>query len=138
MIYSVDIQITAPVKDTEVSDRVADAIRNLFPEADIESHPGELLATCHTMDHFSERLHEQAILDTARGQFFANLDGNAFSFDLKKQAAFRDVINFAVGNGSELGDIHVRVSVTDPDAETFIDHIAPPTEEGRPVDSERR
>jgi predicted RNA binding protein with dsRBD fold (UPF0201 family) len=137
MIYSVDVQITAPVQDTEVSDRVVDAITNLFPEADVESHPGELLATCHTMDHFSERLHEQAILDTARGQFFATLDGDTFSFDLKKQAAFRDVVNFAVGNESELGDIHVRVKVTDPDAETFIDHIAPPTEDGRPVESDR-
>jgi predicted RNA binding protein with dsRBD fold (UPF0201 family) len=135
MIYSVDVQITAPVNDTEVTDRVADAIRNLFPEAEVQSHPGELLATCHSMDHFSERLHEQAILDTARGEFFANREGDTFSFDLKKQAAFRRVVNFAVGDGSELGDIHVRVKVNEPDVESFVDHVAPPTEDGRPVDT---
>ena len=133
MIYSIDIEINAPVNGTEVTDRVVDAIENVFPEAEVESHPGELLATAHSMEHFSERLHEQAILDTARGAFFANQDGNTFTFDLKKQAAFEGLINFAVGEGSELGDLHVRVTVEEPDVEAFIDHIAPPTEEGRPV-----
>lgn len=135
MIYSIDVQITTPVHDTEVTDRVADAVRNLFPEAEVESHPGELLATCHSMDHLSERLHEQAILDSARGAFFANHEGDTFTFDLKKQAAFRGVVNFAVGSGSELGDIHVRVRVNEPDVESFVDHVAPPTEDGRPVDT---
>ena len=134
MIYSVDIQITAPVNPTEVTDRVADAIENLFPEAEISSQPGELLATSHSMEHFSERLHEQAILDSARGAFFSNQQGNTFSFDVKKQAAFEGVVNFAVGDGSELGDIHVRVTVQEPDVESFIDHVAPPTEEGRPIE----
>lgn len=134
MIYSIDIEITAPVNGTEVTDRVVDAIENVFPEAEVESHPGELLATAHSMEHFSERLHEQAILDTARGAFFANQDGNTFTFDLKKQAAFEGLINFAVGEGSELGDLHVRVTVEEPDVEAFIDHIAPPTEDGRPIE----
>ena len=133
MIYRIDVEITAPVRATEVTDRVVDAIENLFPEAEVESHPGELVATAHSMDHFSERLHEQAILDTARGAFFANEDGNTFSFDLKKQAAFRGRVNFAVGTESELGDIHVRVIVREPDVESFIDHIAPPTEDGKPI-----
>ena len=134
MIYSVDVEITAPVKATEVTDRVADAIGNLFPEAEIESHPGELLARTHSMEQFSERLHEQAILDTARGAFFSNREGNTFSFDLKKQAAYEGMINFAVGEGSELGDIHVRVTVEEPGVEAFVDHVAPPTEEGRPIE----
>ena len=134
MIYSVDVQVTAPVNDTEVTDRVVDAIHALFPEADVEAHPGELLATCHTLETFSERLHEQAILDTARGAFFAGREGDTFGFRLKKQAAFEGVVNFAVGEDGELGDIHVRVRVTEPDVESYIDHVAPPTEEGRPID----
>jgi predicted RNA binding protein with dsRBD fold (UPF0201 family) len=134
MIYSIDVQITAPVNDTEVTDRVADAIHNIFPEAEIESHPGELLATGHSLDHLSELLHEQAILDSARGAFFANHEGDTFTFDLKKQAAFRGVVNFAVGGESELGDVHVRVKVEEPEVESFVDHVAPPTEDGRPVD----
>lgn len=134
MIYSVDVEITAPVRPTEVTDRVADAIGNLFPEAETESHPGELLARTHSMEHFSERLHEQTILEAARGAFFSNREGETFSFDLKKQAAFEGRVNFAVGDGSELGDLHVRVTVEEPDIEAFIDHIAPPTEGGRPIE----
>jgi predicted RNA binding protein with dsRBD fold (UPF0201 family) len=134
VIYSIDVEITAPVNDTEVTGRVEEAITNLFPEADVESHPGELLATAHSMEHFSERLHEQAILDTARGAFFGGHEGDAFSFELKKQAALRGVVNFAVGEGSELGELHVRVRVNDPDVESFVDHVAPPTENGQPIE----
>ncbi|WP_225335184.1 RNA-binding domain-containing protein [Halomicrobium urmianum] len=134
MIYSVDVQITAPVNDTEVTDRVADAIRNLFPNADPEFEHGELRAEVHDVEHFSELLHRFEILDTARGVFFDNRRGDTFSFDLKKQAAFQERVNFAVGDPSELGDIHVRVRVDEPDVESFVDYVAPPTEEGEPID----
>ena len=133
MIYSVDVEITAPVSDTELTDRVADAITNIFPGADIEERRGEVVAEVHAFDHFSELLHRQEILDTARGEFFAERRGDTFSFDLKKQAAFEGVVNFAVGNPDELGDIHVRVRVEDPGIDEFVDHIAPPTEDGKPV-----
>ena len=52
---------------------------------------------------------------------------------MKKQAEFRGVINFAVGNPDELGDIEVQVTVHDPDVEGVVDHVAPPTEDGTPV-----
>ena len=132
-VYSVDVEITAPVMDTEVTDRVKDAVRNLFPGAEIREAPGEIIAEVHSLEHFSELLHRQAILDTARGEFFRTLAGNTFEFELKKQPAFEGVVNFAVGNPDELGDVHVRVRVTEPTAEEYIDHVAPPTEDGTPV-----
>jgi len=132
-VYSVDIRIEAPVNDTEVTDRVADAVRNLFPEADPTHQQGQLVAEVHTMDGFSELLHRREILDTARSVFFDNLEGDTFAFDVKKQAAFEGRINFAVGDPSELGDIHVTVTVREPSAEEYIDYAAPPTEDGRPV-----
>lgn len=134
MIYSVDVQVTAPVNDTEVTERVRDAILNLFPNAEIEERPGELLAETHDLEAFSEHLHRQEILDAARNVFLENREGDTLAFDLKKQAAFEDVVTFAVGNPSELGDLHVRVRVEEPDVATYIEHVAPPTEEGRPVD----
>jgi predicted RNA binding protein with dsRBD fold (UPF0201 family) len=137
-VYRVDVQITVPVNDTEVTDRVADAVTNLFPSAEPEHRHGELVAEVHELEGFSERLHEQEILDTARGAFFDTLEGDTFTFDLKKQAAFEGRVNFAVGNPDELGDIHVRVRVTEPTAEAYIDAVAPPTEEGRPVDPDDR
>ena len=134
MIYRADVQITAPVHDTEVTDRVADAIRNVFPDAEPEYRHGELVAKSHTFEELSEQLHRRAILDTAREQFFGSLRGNTFSFDLKKQAAFEGVVTFAVGNPDELGELHVRVRVEEPTPEELIDHVAPPTEDGKPID----
>ena len=133
-VYSVDIQITAPIYPTEVTDRVRDAVANLFPEADLEEGHGELLGEAHSMETFSELIHEQEILDTARGQFFADQRGDTVSFDLKKQAAFEGVVNFAVGEPAELGDIHVRVTINEPSVEAYIDRVAPPTDDGRPVE----
>ena len=137
MIYSVDVRAVAPVRDTEVTGRVVDAVTNLFPEADLEREPGEVVAESHSMDHFSELLHEQEILDTARREFGKRAGEDGFSFALKKQAAFKGVVNFAVGNPDELGDIEVHVTVRDPSVEEFVDYVAPPTEDGRPVEDGR-
>ncbi|AFO55540.1 MULTISPECIES: RNA-binding domain-containing protein [Natrinema] len=134
-IYRVDVEITAPVYDTEVTSRVLDAVANVFPTADIEEEFGEIRAEAHALDHFSELLHRQEILDTARGEFFANREGDTFSFALKKQAAFEEYVNFSVGKPDELGEIAVRVRVEEPSLEAYVDHIAPPTEDGRPVDA---
>jgi len=134
-IYRVDVEITAPIYDTEVTSRVIDAVANIFPTADLEEEFGEVRAEAHELDHFSEQLHRQEILDTARGEFFANREGDAFTFSLKKQAAFEDYVNFSVGKPDELGEISVRVRVEEPTLEEYVDHIAPPTEDGRPVDT---
>ncbi|WP_254766404.1 RNA-binding domain-containing protein [Salinilacihabitans rarus] len=133
-IYRVDVEITAPVSDTEVTARVADAVANLFPNADIEESYGEIRGETHSLDRLSELLHRQEILDTARGEFFSNREGDAFSFALKKQAAFEGRVNFAVGEPAELGDIAVRVRVDEPSVEEYVDHVAPPTEDGRPIE----
>jgi predicted RNA binding protein with dsRBD fold (UPF0201 family) len=138
MIHRIDVRVIAPVRDTEVTDRVVDAVANLFPNAEIGQEPGQVVGETHSMEAFSERLHEQEILDTARREFFGRADENGFAFALKKQAAFQGVINFAVGNPDELGDIEVQVTVHEPDVESVIDHVAPPTEEGRPVDPDTR
>ena len=133
MIYRIDARITAPVHDTEVTDRVEDAVRNLFPDVEFDHADGELVGETHSLERFSERLHEQEILDTARREFFKHADEGGFSFALKKQAAFKGIVNFSVGNPDELGDIEVQVRVRSPSVEAYIDAIAPPTEGGKPV-----
>ncbi len=134
MIYSIDVHIEVPVRDTEVTDRVIDAVSNVFPNAEFSHEPGKLVAETHTLDPFSDVLHEQAILDTARREFFKHAEADGFSFALKKQAAFQGVVNFAVGNPDELGDIEVAVNVREPDVESIINAVAPPTEDGTPID----
>jgi hypothetical protein len=137
MIYSVDARIVAPVRDTEVTDRVEDAVRSLFPNVEFEHEAGQVVGETHSLDRFSERLHEQEILDTARREFSKRATDDGFSFALKKQAAFKGVVNFSVGNPDELGDIEVHVTVREPSVEEFVDHVAPPTEDGKPVDTDR-
>lgn len=123
MIHRVDVEITTPRNPTEVRERVEAAIETLFPDAEIEERHGELSAETHSMAHVRERLREQAVLDTAREVFRENVRGEGFSFALKKQAALQDVVNFAVGNPDELGELHVRVRVEEPDVESFIDYL---------------
>lgn len=135
-VYSIDVRVTAPVHDTEVTDRVADAVTNIFPTAEPSYEGEEIVAECHDMSHVSELLHREEILDTARGVFLDTLEDGTFTFELNKQAAFEGRINFAVGGPAELGDVHVRVRVIEPSAEEFIDAVAPPTEDGTPIDME--
>ena len=134
MIHSIDVEITTPLYPTEVRDRVETAIHALFPGADIEERHGELLAETHSMRRFAERLDEQNIVPTARRVFFRELEGDTFGFALKKAAAFEGVVNFVVDDPGEIGAIAVRVRVEEPSVEEFIDHVAPPTEEGEPIE----
>ncbi|GGL46055.1 RNA-binding domain-containing protein [Halocalculus aciditolerans] len=133
MIYSVDVRVSAPVQPTEVEERVAAAVERLFPNADVERHGDRVTAETHEVEGFRERLFDQQILDTARGEFLSNADGEGFDFELKKQAAFEGVVNFAVGGESELGDIHVDVTVNEPSVEEFITYLAPETVDGKPT-----
>lgn len=123
MIGSVEVQITTPLHPTELSGRVEEAIHNLFPRAEIEDRHGELIAETHSLSRLGDRLEEQNIGPTAREVFLANSSDDTISFDLKKAAAFEGVVNFSVGNPDELGDIHVRVRVEEPDVNTFVDHL---------------
>ena len=125
MIHSIDVEITTPLYPTEVRDRVEDAIHELFPGATIEERHGELIAETHSMERFAERLAEQNIGPTAREVLRDGCEGDTVSFALKKAAAFEGVINFAVGNPDELGDVHVRVRIEEPDAGAFIDYLVP-------------
>lgn len=134
MIYSVTVRVTTPVNPTEVTDRVAGAVRELFPSADVESHADCVTGTTHDLDRFREQLFEQRILDTARKEMQRNHTAEGFEFDLKKQAAFNGMVNFSVGNPDELGDIHVDVTVTEPSVDEFVDYLAPKTEDGEPLE----
>jgi len=134
-MYSVDVRVVAPVAATELPERVEQAVREIFPEAELEREADRIVAATHTVETFAWKLREQRILDTARGALLTGQSGERIAFELKKQAAFEGVVNFAVGNEAELGDIEVEMVVREPTAEEFVHALAPPTdEEGRPVE----
>jgi predicted RNA binding protein with dsRBD fold (UPF0201 family) len=134
VIYRVDVRVVAPVHATEVTERVADAVRGLFPSATVREEPGRVVAEGHDLDELSARLHDQAILDTARAEFRRRAGDDGFSFALKKQAAHEGVVTFAVGDPDELGEVEVHVTVHEPSVEAYVDHVAPETVDGEPVE----
>ncbi|ESS06548.1 MAG: uncharacterized protein conserved in archaea [uncultured archaeon A07HB70] len=134
MIYRVDVRVVAPVSPTEVTERVADAVRELFPSATVREEPGQVVGETHDLDELSRRLHEQEILEAARREFRSRAGDDGFSFALKKQAAHEGVVNFSVGSPDELGDVAVSVVVNEPSVEAYIDLVAPETVEGDPVE----
>lgn len=118
-----EAQITTPIYPTEVEDRVERAVTTLFPEADVEHADGELRAESASLEHFADRLAEQAIGATAREVFLEGIRGRSFSFRVKKQAALGDVVNFVVGDSEELGSITVHVTVTEGEPEAVIEEL---------------
>jgi hypothetical protein len=134
-VYSVDVRIAAPVQDTELEDRVVRAIHEIFPDAEIQRGAEQVTATTHSVETFAAKLRQQRILDTARRTLHGGREGEVIAFDLKKQAAFEGVVNFAVGNEAELGDLAVEMRVCQPPAPEFVAALAPETdEEGRPLE----
>lgn len=132
---AVDVRITAPVQDTELPERVVEAVEGLFPAAETTVEDGRVVAHTDSLARLRKRLREQRILDTARSHLRNHRHAEGVAVDLKKQAARQGVVNFVVGSPSELGDIHVDVTV-EGDTEALIHWLAPPTdEEGRPVDT---
>jgi len=143
--YRITARVTAPVQETEVPERVVEAVETLFPEADVtyDADAGAVVGETHSLAHLAERLREQRILDTARAHFRDRRTPSGFAVELKKQPARHDVVTFSVGNPDELGDLELVVTVEEPDVDAFIDFLAPETDaEGRPVegadDSESR
>ncbi len=87
-VYSVDVRIEAPVNDTEVTDRVADAVE-IASGGRPDSPAGRTRRGGAPMDGFSELLHRREILDTARSVFFDNLEGRRPTRSMARTAKSR-------------------------------------------------
>jgi predicted RNA binding protein with dsRBD fold (UPF0201 family) len=127
------IVIWTPVQPTESADRVAAAVHQLFPTAACTVLEGALLARSRSLDHLSEHLHRQRILDTARTAIEISGSDTRLRFRLNKQAAFVDLLNFAVGTPPELGVLEVVVHLPGGGADALLDSVAPPTADGVPL-----
>jgi Uncharacterized protein conserved in archaea len=127
------IVVWTPVQPTESADRVAAAVRELFPTADCEVIDGALLARSRSLEHLSVHLHRQRILDTARMAIAVSDSDQRLRFRLNKQAATVDLLNFAVGTPPELGVLEVTVHLPRGGAAALLDSLAPPTADGVPL-----
>lgn len=131
----VHVRVTAPVHPSEEAGKVAGAVRNLFPDAEIEQGDDEVVGTSESLERLAELLNQQRILDTARGVFLRAVheDGTRATFRVAKQAAAAGHVSFSVGD-SPLGDI--TVNVEGDHVEAVLRAVAPKTVKGFPVSEE--
>jgi predicted RNA binding protein with dsRBD fold (UPF0201 family) len=131
--YQAEVAIEAPVQPTEVPERVADAVRTLFPDAEISVDEAAITATTHRVDGLADRIQRREIGDAVRDRCLGTLDGDTFELRVRKGPATVDTFNLAVDE-AELGDIAIRVTVGDPDPETLIAAMTSPPGDGSAPD----
>lgn len=117
------VRVESPRRPTESVDKVTAALRNLFPDLDLDIHEDRVIGTTGSVDHLRELIRNQRIRDAARHVFRAGRLGDRTVVSLSKQAAFVGVVNFAAG--SALGDIVVEIESDELDR--WIDFVAEST-----------
>jgi len=117
------VRVETPIHPTENPEKVMRALRNLFPDLQIESTEHRVRGTTENLDRLRELIRNQRIRDTARRQLVAGRRENHTTVSLSKQAALVGVVNFAAS--SPLGDIAVEIESDDLDG--TIDYIAEST-----------
>ncbi len=117
------MRVEAPCHATESPAKVRAALLNLFPDLAFVREDDRLEGTTASLEMLRERIRNQRIRDTARGQLLAGRSGDRTRFALSKQAAYVGVVNFAAG--SPLGDIDVEIESDD--LEAVIDRVAEST-----------
>ncbi len=119
------VQIIAPVHPTEDAEKVTQAVRQIFPDAEVHDEGDQVRATTRSLDTLIRKASEERVLDAARGTLWRGRKGaHRTVFEVNKQAAFVGRVNFNEVT-HPLGDLQVAVEIDDLDA--LLDKIAPPT-----------
>lgn len=117
------VRLSARCYPTESRDKVLNAIKSIFPDAEAEGDD-PILATATSLDMFSELLKRQRIRDAARSVLRRGAEGTFTGFRLNKQVAAVGKISFSQERHA-LGDI--EVTIESDDIEALIERIAPDT-----------
>ncbi|MDZ7687279.1 MAG: RNA-binding domain-containing protein [Halobacteriales archaeon] len=135
MTEETDITVRTKLYRTESREKVEDAVRNLFPDAEFDDEgvvtdeekdeDVELVAEAgeESVERLRELVDRQEINETAYEQLTDAVLGDTLAFSLSKQPATAGRVNFDVG-GHELGALHVRVETED--TERFVEHVTQP------------
>lgn len=121
---TVRVTVRAPLRSTEDPRKVAAALANLFPTAELEIAEGEVRGDGATLDRLRDLVREHQIPDSARGAMIAarctTADGGddgvsdrRFSrFRMGKQAAYMGHPHFGAP-ASSLGEVEVLLEADD-------------------------
>lgn len=128
----VEILIETTVHPTEDVDKVVQAVKNIFPDAEVEIENGKLRAKAWDLSKFRDLLRKQRILDTARSELYRGVSGNEITIYLNKQTAVISKINFA-DEDAILSPLKVTFKLYGVSVGRFIDYVAPATRAGKPI-----
>ncbi len=128
----VEVEIETKVNPTEDLDKVVQAVKNIFPDADVSVEGDRLKAKAWDLRKFRDLLRRQRILDTARTELLKGKSDNETTIYLNKQTAYIGKINFA-DEDAILSPIRVTFKLYGIPFGKFLDYVAPQTKAGRPV-----
>jgi len=136
MTEDTDITVRTKLYRTESREKVEEAVRNLFPDAEFdgkeeieaeEDRDEDMEIVAHadeeSAEHLRELIDRQEINETAQEQLREGVLGDTLAFSLSKQPATLGRVNFDVG-GHELGALHVRIETDD--TESLIESLTTP------------
>lgn len=136
-----ELSVKTRVYPSESQEKVEQAIKNIFPEVNLEVAQNErgekyLFGTkkggASILKKFYIQLRSQRILDVARKKLIGNMVGETTAILLHKQAAFMSKVNFC--GFEDVGPLGgIEVAITSSDIQTVIDWLAPQTVKGKEV-----
>jgi len=110
----VEIRLEARCFPTEERDKVVNAIRSVFPDAEV-SGEDRLTGRASGLESLQELLKRQRIRSAARSVLLRGMTDCAVTFGLNKQVAFMGKVSFST-EPQPLGDIVVTILAEDPKA----------------------
>ncbi len=120
------VKVRTPLRPTEDPEKVKEAIKAIFPDAEVRVLEGEIKAEGRSLEKVKELLERQRIRDSAREILKGGVQGDHITFRLNKQVATTGRVNFAISEGP-LGDLEVDVELEGESPDEVIDFVAPST-----------
>ena len=124
------VYVNCPVNPSESEEKVEVAIRNIFPDLEMERTDHGFKGSTDSLEKFKMQIRRQKILDTTRNVLLRNSTGNKTKMHLNKQVAFVGNVTFAE-ESTVLGTLEVIIE--EEDIEALIDNVAPTTNEGEGI-----
>lgn len=125
-------RVETPLNPTEDPEKVARAVHNLFPSANLVNEKTDVrhsrlyatMTRLEDLENLKNVLRQEAIRDAARKVLFNSVSGSSIAVYLNKQAAFAGKASFCERyDESPLGPITLTITSESP--EQVIDWLAP-------------